>query len=119
MCGNNIIILSVERLNKSHWVHYICIPFVNRNYITYVLEDYIAVSAVLRDYTIWMSVNHPAVPPIDGTLCGNYSGPPWHVGVSHVTCVQPPVLARYVALIAHGNHTILMLCEVQVFGQRT
>ena len=83
------------------------------------MKDYIAVTAVLRDFSIWMSVNETAMPPGDGTLCGNYSGPPWHVGVSHLTCVQPPVLARYVALIAHGNHMILMLCEVQVFGQGT
>ena len=78
------------------------------------------VIAALRDLAIWMSTSDPAVPPVDGTLCGNYSGPPWHVGVSHVTCVHQPVLARYVSLIAHGNgKTRLRLCEVQVFGQRT
>jgi hypothetical protein len=78
------------------------------------------VTAALRDLAIWMSINDTAVPPSDGSLCGTYSSPSWHVGVSHVTCVQPPVLARYVPLIAHDKvETKLRLCEVQVFGQRT
>ena len=78
------------------------------------------VSAALRDLAIWMSTNDTAVPPSDGSLCGTYSSPPWHVGVSHVTCVQPPVLARYVSLIAQSNEKATMrLCEVQVFGQCT
>ena len=78
------------------------------------------VTAALRDLAIWMSINDTAVPHSDGSLCGTYSSPPWHVGISHVTCVQPPVLARYVSLIAHHKvGTILRLCEVQVFGQRT
>ena len=66
-----------------------------------------------------MSIDDTTVPPSDGTLCARYSGPPWNVGVSHVTCVQPPVHARYVSLLAHGSNTRLMLCEVQVIGQRT
>ena len=99
---------------------YVCVCIIQHiRFCRYVMTQYIAVTAVLRDFTVWMSVNDPAVPPSDGTVCGNYSGPQWHVGVSHVTCVQPPVLARYVTLIAYGNHMILMLCEVQVFGQRT
>ena len=78
------------------------------------------VIAALRDLAIWMSISDPVVPPNDGTLCGNYSDPPWHVGVSHVTCVHPPVLARYVSLIAHSSGKMkLRLCEVQVFGQCT
>ena len=73
---------------------------------------------LLRDFAIWMSIDYTAVPPGDGSLCARYSSPPWQVGVSHVTCVQPPVPARYVSLIAHGSNTVLVLCEVQVFGPR-
>ncbi|KAI0238241.1 Ficolin-2 [Lamellibrachia satsuma] len=73
--------------------------------------------SVLRDFAIWMSIDETTVPPSDGTLCARYSGPPRNVGVSHVTCVQPPVRARYVSLLAHGNNMRLMLCEVQVIGQ--
>ncbi|KAI0231624.1 hypothetical protein LSAT2_018021 [Lamellibrachia satsuma] len=71
---------------------------------------------LLRDFAIWMSIDYTAVPPGDGSICARYSSPPWQVGVSHVTCVQPPVPARYVSLIAHGSNTVLVLCEVQVFG---
>ena len=71
----------------------------------------------LRVFEIWMSVN--AMTSNDRIRCARYSHPPSPerdlLRVSHVTCVQPPVKARHMELIAHGSHTILTLCEVQVF----
>ncbi|KAI0232226.1 hypothetical protein LSAT2_017429, partial [Lamellibrachia satsuma] len=74
---------------------------------------------ILRDFDIWLSTPDPAVSPSERSLCARYSGPPWQVAVSRIRCVQPPVRGRYVTLQAHGNNTRLVLCEVQVFAQRT
>ena len=78
----------------------------------------VPVAAVSRDFTILMSVDDPAAPPGEGILCARYSGPPWDVGIGHVTCVQPPVLVRYLSVVADENPG-LSVSEVQVFGQRT
>ncbi|KAI0220755.1 hypothetical protein LSAT2_027769 [Lamellibrachia satsuma] len=71
---------------------------------------------VLRDFSILMSATD--IQSSSFALCANYSAPPRQIGISHVSCEQPPMQARYVLLRAYGSNMRLMLCEVQVFAQR-
>ena len=80
------------------------------------------VTAALRDLAIWMSINDTAVPPSGGSLCGTYSSPPWHVGVSHVTCVQPESCLNQLIVGQHARlicslycYWICMLCCVTLY----
>jgi len=73
---------------------------------------------VLRHFAVWASIDDTEVPPGGGILCAKYTAPPWHMGDSHVTCTQPPMPARYVSLTAPGDNMRLVVCEVQVLGQR-